>query len=97
METLEPEPNMIRIATLAATTAALLALASPAAAKDAIRVSTAGKSAAQVNAEVAKAARTVCHRESRYTVSGLGGQIACERAVIAEALKSPAYIRVASR
>lgn len=87
---------MIRIATLAAA-AALLAVASPAAAADSIRISTAGKSTAQIQAEVAKAARTVCFQESRYTVTSLGGQIACERAVIAEALKSPAYIRLASR
>lgn len=87
---------MMRIATFAAV-AALLAAASPASAQESIRISTAGKSAAQINAEVAKAARTVCNRESRYAIVGLAGQVACERATIAEALKSPAYIRLASR
>jgi hypothetical protein len=87
---------MIRIATLAAA-AALCVAAGPAAAQDSIRISTAGKSTAQVKAEVAKAARTVCHREYRYTATGLSGQIVCERAAIDAALKSPAYVRLAQR
>jgi hypothetical protein len=52
---------MIRILTLAA--AAALALAAPASAKS-IRIATAGKSTEQVQAEVTKAARSLCLRES---------------------------------
>jgi hypothetical protein len=51
---------MIRIITLAAA-AALIAL--PASAQS-IRISTAGKSAEQVKLEVAKAARSLCFRET---------------------------------
>jgi len=50
---------MIRTLTLAAAAAALLA--APAAAQS-IRVSTAGKSTAQVHADVVKAAKSVCRQ-----------------------------------
>lgn len=88
---------MIRTTTTLAAVVALLSVAAPAAAADSIRVSTAGKSTAQVNAEVAKAARLVCRRESHSSVTGLSGQTFCERTAIANARKSPAYIRLASR
>ncbi|WP_374468782.1 hypothetical protein [Phenylobacterium sp.] len=52
---------MIRILTLAA--AATLAIAAPASAKS-IRISTSGKSVEQVQAEVTKAARSLCLRET---------------------------------
>jgi len=52
---------MIRIVTLAAAAATLIA--APASAADSIRVSTAGKSAEQVRAEVHSAARKLCARE----------------------------------
>jgi hypothetical protein len=50
---------MIRILTLAAVAAALVA--GPASAQS-VRIQTTGKSAEQLKADVAQAARTVCHR-----------------------------------
>lgn len=86
---------MIRIAKFAAI-AAVLAAATPAAAES-ITVSTHGKTAAQVNAEVAQAARTVCRREMWQSVSGLSGYSQCIALTIAEARNSQAYIKLASR
>ena len=52
---------MIRIVTLAA--AAVTLIAAPASAADSIRISTAGKTAEQLRAEVQTAARKLCARE----------------------------------
>lgn len=54
---------MIRFVTLAAVAA--FAVAAPASAAE-VRVALAGKSAAQIDAEITKAARTVCLRETAF-------------------------------
>lgn len=54
---------MIRFVTLAAVAA--FAVAAPASAAE-VRVALAGKSAAQIDAEITKAARSVCLRETAF-------------------------------
>lgn len=91
---------MIRIAKLAIIAAALAA-ATPAgatsAAADSIRISTKGKTEKQVAAEVRQAARTLC-RGARLTSSyQLDAFTACVNATVAEARRTPAYLRLAAR
>ena len=73
---------MIRILTLAAAAAALIA--APASAQD-IHIATAGKSPQQLHAEIAKAARLVC-RDAIPGAAMLTVYVACERAATKNAL-----------
>lgn len=68
---------MIRTAILAAMAA--LAITAPAHAGS-VRVALAGKSPAQVEAEVAKAARSVCFRETRSETLALEAYTRCVKA-----------------
>lgn len=68
---------MIRTAVL--TAVAALAITAPAHAGS-VRVALAGKSPAQVEAEVAKAARTVCFRETRSETLALEAYSRCVKA-----------------
>jgi hypothetical protein len=65
---------MLRILALAAAGAALIA--APASAES-IRVSLAGKTAAQVKAEVRQAANTLCHQETFGSLVEADAQRAC--------------------
>ena len=73
---------MLRIVTLAALAAAI---AAPAGAAE-IRVSTVGKSAEQISAEVSAAARTVCLRETTGETFRLMALDSCQRATVKAAL-----------
>jgi UrcA family protein len=73
-----------KLVTLATAAAAVLAIAAPASASE-IRVSVAGKSAAQLNAEIDAAARTVCKREVSGSVVFAGAFKSCYRASLADA------------
>ncbi len=69
---------MIRIATLAAVAAALIAL--PASAQtDSIRISTTGKSPDQLHAEITRAAETLCSREMLSATFLIGAYADCVR------------------
>lgn len=74
---------MKTLATLAAA-CAVLALAAPASASE-VRVSVAGKSAAQLNAEIDAAVRTVCKREASGSVTLTYTYRTCYRASLADA------------
>ncbi len=74
---------MKKLVTLAAA-AAVLAIAAPASASE-IRVSVAGKSAAQLNAEIDAAARTVCKRDASSSVAFATAFKSCYRASLADA------------
>jgi hypothetical protein len=78
---------MIRILTLAAVAA--LAVTAPASAKS-IRVATAGKSVEQVQADVARAARSLCARESIGASFPFDMQRACVKATVAKTLQEMA-------
>ena len=67
------------IRTLVLTAVATLAITAPAHAGS-VRVALAGKSSAQVEAEVAKAARTVCFRETRSETLALEAYTRCVKA-----------------
>ena len=67
------------IRTLVLTAVATLAITAPAHAGS-IRVALAGKSLAQVEAEVGKAARTVCFRETRSETLALEAYTRCVKA-----------------
>ncbi|MCR5880900.1 hypothetical protein [Phenylobacterium sp. J367] len=75
---------MIRIVTLAAVAA--FAVAAPAAAKS-IRVATAGKSTEQVQAEVSRAARVLCARESIGASFPYEHQRACVKLTVAKTMQ----------
>jgi hypothetical protein len=75
---------MLRVATLAAV-AALIA-AAPASAKS-VHISTAGKSTAEVKAEVVKAAVNLCHAEVGNSVLSYYLQAPCVRSTVKAALK----------
>ena len=84
---------MIRIVTVAALAAAL---AAPAAAET-IRIPTAGKTTAQINAEIVAAAREICLPAMNATLP-LVGYSACRKKTIADAkaqLGAPAYAAAA--
>ncbi|HEY8614631.1 hypothetical protein [Phenylobacterium sp.] len=89
---------MIRILTLAA--AAALSIAAPASAKS-IRISTVGKSAEQVQAEVTKAARSLCVRETIGASFPVDLQRACVKSTVSKTMGqlagAPAQTRVAAR
>lgn len=88
---------MLRVATLAAV-AALLA-AAPASAKS-IHISTSGKSADEVKAEIQKAAVTVCRAEVGDSFLAYYLQAPCVRSTVKATLKEsniPALTEVASR
>jgi hypothetical protein len=74
---------MFKLATLAAVAVALVA--GPATAGESIRISTAGKSAEQVKAEVWKAAAHVCQVETRSSLLAYYMQAPCIRAAIRDA------------
>jgi hypothetical protein len=82
---------MIRIFTAAAIAAALVA--GPAAAQS-VRISTAGKSTAQVQAEVVKAAKNLCATEAVGASFPLNFYKNCVKVTVASALKvqSPAKL-----
>ena len=72
---------MIRFVTLAAVAA--FAVAAPASAAPAqVRVSLAGKSAAEIDAEIAKAARSVCLRETAFETLIQDAYGRCVRATV---------------
>lgn len=73
---------MIKSAALAAL--AVFAIAAPASASE-IRVSVAGKSVAQLNAEIDVAARTVCKRDTAGTAMFATAFRSCYRASLADA------------
>lgn len=83
---------MIRIVTLAATAALL---AAPAGAQT-IRVSTDGKSAEQLHAEVVKAARKVCARATQNATFPREEKEACMKASLAHAFAQPAAAKLAA-
>jgi hypothetical protein len=87
---------MLRIATLAA--AAAILVAAPASAAS-INVPTAGKSPDQVKAEVAKAASRLCRRESWGSALEEQLQASCVSATVRSALTSAAdpAVKVAVR
>ncbi|HVI33318.1 hypothetical protein [Phenylobacterium sp.] len=85
---------MIRTLTLAA--AALLVAAAPAAAKT-VRISTAGKTAEQVQAEVTKAARSLCLRETFGASFPVDIHRACVRNTVEATMKQFAANRAATQ
>jgi hypothetical protein len=94
---LSPETeNMLRIIALAATAAILIA--APASAQT-IKVSTAGKTPAQVQAEVYKAAHTLCALDTFGASYAVDAERACVvntvRATLSQA-KDPALLQMAS-
>jgi hypothetical protein len=89
---------MLRVATLAAV-AVVLAAAAPASAES-IHISTAGKSADQLKAEVYKAASELCHAEVGASSLSYYLQRPCVRSTVTAALKEakiPSLTEVASR
>lgn len=70
---------------LAGATAAIL-LSGPALAADSIRISLAGKSPAQVHAEIVKAASTVCYAQTRHEPLFANVYAACVSQTVATAL-----------
>jgi len=83
-----------RTLTLAA--AALLVAAAPAAAKT-VRISTAGKTADQVQAEVTKAARSLCLRETFGASFPVDIHRACVRNTVEATMKQFAANRAATQ
>ena len=83
------------IRTLVLTAVATLAITAPAHAGS-IRVALAGKSLAQVEAEVGKAARTVCFRETRSETLALEAYTRCVKATTQVALDTLATAQVPS-
>lgn len=73
------------IRTVVLTAVAALAITAPAHAGS-VRVALAGKSPAQVEAEVSKAARTVCFRETRSETLALDAYARCVKATTQVAL-----------
>lgn len=84
---------MIRTAIL--TAVAALAITAPAHAGS-VRVALAGKSSAQVEAEVAKAARTVCFRETRSETLALEAYTRCVKATTEVAMGTLATAQIPS-
>jgi len=84
---------MIRTAVL--TAVAALAITAPAHAGS-VRVALAGKSPAQVEAEVAKAARTVCFRETRSETLALEAYSRCVKATTEVAMGNLVTAQAAS-
>lgn len=85
---------MLRLVTLAALAAALAA--GPAAAES-IRITTAGKSADQVKAEVRKAAVELCRTETAGSHLDFYLQPNCVKATMKSALAAPQPTQVATR
>ena len=83
------------IRTLVLTAVATLAITAPAHAGS-IRVALAGKSLAQVEAEVGKAARTVCFRETRSETLALEAYNRCVKATTQVALDTLATAQIPS-
>ena len=77
------------------TAVAALAFTAPAQAAG-VRVALAGKSTAQVEAEVTKAARTVCFRETRNETLSLDAYSRCVKATTKVALDTFATAQVPS-
>ncbi|MCI3135401.1 UrcA family protein [Phenylobacterium aquaticum] len=76
---------MIKIATIAAVASiAAFAIAAPASASE-IRVSVAGKTIAQLDAELTNAARTVCKRDTAGSFSYNSEYASCFKASLADA------------
>jgi hypothetical protein len=90
---------MLRIITLAAAAAATL-VAAPAFAEQSIKVSTDGKSAQQVRAEVTKAAHTLCALDTFGASYAVDAERACiantVRATLAQA-HDPELLKMAQR
>jgi hypothetical protein len=86
---------MIRTLAIAATAAALLA--APASAETSVRISTVGKSAAQLKLEVTKAAETLCRNQTRDTLGYLAGYTTCVQASVQDALIQTPALKVASK
>jgi len=87
---------MIRFVTLAAVAA--FAIAAPAAAAPnaaQVRVSLAGKSAAQIDADIAQAARTVCLRETAFETLIQDAYGRCVRATVKTAQAKLAAVQSA--
>lgn len=85
---------IIRTLTLAA--AAVLVAAAPAAAKS-VRISTAGKAPEQVQAEVTKAARGLCLRETFGASFPVDIHRACVRSTVEATMKQFAANRAATQ
>jgi hypothetical protein len=87
---------MLKIATLAAVAAVLLA--GPAAAADAIHISTAGKTPEQLKAEIHKAAVKVCNAEVGDSLLAYYLQTPCVKSTVKAAIaQSGDALKVASR
>jgi hypothetical protein len=84
---------MLRTTTLAVLAA--LALAPAANAAESVRVSLAGKSAAQIHVDVVAAARTVCHRATATETLMLDAYSRCTAATVKAALSQLADPQVA--
>ena len=83
------------IRTIVLTAVVALAITAPAQAGS-IRVALAGKSPAQVEAEVAKAAKTVCFRETRSETLALEAYTRCVKATTQVALNTLATAQASS-
>lgn len=85
---------MIRFVTLAAV--ATFAVAAPASAAPAqVRIALAGKSAAQIDAEIAQAARSVCQRETAFESMIQDAYGRCVRATVKTAQAKLASVQSA--